>query len=305
MEERVGRPWRQPRGHHGNAVKTALALVALAMATSAAAPQDLPARWDELTASDWPKAIERSAATCILPIGILEKHGPHAPIGSDLIHVREWAARATQREYAVVFPDYFYGQIYEARHQPGTFALPPRLVLEMLESTCAEIGRNGFKKIVIVNGHGGNPNLLRYFIQSQLGQRHDYVVYFFDPAPDSAVDEQVKKLRKSDPAGDQHAGERETSTLLYLRPDLVQMDRATAESGANQKRLMLPDLYTAIWWYASYPNHYAGEGGKATAELGRVLTEARIDALVRALKAVKADQSAPALQKEFFDRVKE
>ena len=286
-------------------MKTVLALVALAMATSAAAPQDLPARWDELTASDWPKAIERSAATCILPIGILEKHGPHAPIGSDLIHVREWAARATQREYAVVFPDYFYGQIYEARHQPGTFALPPRLVLEMLESTCAEIGRNGFKKIVIVNGHGGNPNLLRYFIQSQLGQRHDYVVYFFDPAPDPAVDEQVKKLRKSDPAGDQHAGERETSTLLYLRPDLVQMDRATTESGANQKRLMLPDLYTAIWWYASYPNHYAGEGGKATAELGRVLTEARIDALVRALKAVKADQSAPALQKEFFDRVKE
>ena len=305
MEERVGRPGRQPRGHHGNAVKTALAVVALAMATSAAVPQDLPARWDELTASDWPKAIERSAATCILPIGILEKHGPHAPIGSDLIHVREWAARATRREYAVVFPDYFYGQIYEARHQPGTFALPPRLVLEMLESTCAEIGRNGFKKIVIVNGHGGNPNLLRYFIQSQLGQRHDYVVYFFDPAPDPTVDEQVKKLRKSDPAGDQHAGERETSTLLYLRPDLVQMDRATAESGANQKRLMLPDLYTAIWWYASYPNHYAGEGGKATAELGRVLTEARIDALVRALKAVKADQSAPALQKEFFDRVKE
>jgi creatinine amidohydrolase len=286
-------------------VKTALALVALAIAASGAAAQDLPARWDELTASDWPKAIERSAATCILPIGILEKHGPHAPIGSDLIHVREWAARATKKEYAVVFPDYFYGQIYEARHQPGTFALPPRLVLEMLESTCEEIGRNGFKKIVIVNGHGGNPNLLRYFIQSQLGQRHDYVVYFFDPAPDPAVDEQVKKLRKSDPAGDQHAGERETSTLLYLRPDLVQMDRATTESGANQKRLMLPDLYTAIWWYASYPNHYAGEGGQATAELGRVLTEARIDALVRALKAVKADQAAPALQKEFFDRVKQ
>ena len=286
-------------------MKTALALVALAIAASGAAAQDLPARWDELTASDWPKAIERSAATCILPIGILEKHGPHAPIGSDLIHVREWSARATKKEYAVVFPDYFYGQIYEARHQPGTFALPPRLVLEMLESTCEEIGRNGFKKIVIVNGHGGNPNLLRYFIQSQLGQRHDYVVYFFDPAPDPAVDEQVKKLRKSDPAGDQHAGERETSTLLYLRPDLVQMDRATTESGANQKRLMLPDLYTAIWWYASYPNHYAGEGGQATAELGRVLTEARIDALVRALKAVKADQAAPALQKEFFDRVKQ
>jgi creatinine amidohydrolase len=285
-------------------LKAPLALFAIAAAASAAA-QDLPARWDELTASDWPKAMERSAATCILPIGILEKHGPHAPIGSDLIHVREWAARATRKEYAVVFPDYFYGQIYEARHQPGTFALPPRVVWDMLESTCDEIGRNGFKKIVLVNGHGGNPNLLRYFVQSQLSRPHDYVVYFFDPAPNPALDEEVKKLRRSDPAGDSHAGERETSTLLYLRPDLVQMDRATTESGANQKRLMLPDLYTAIWWYGSYPNHYAGEGGKATAELGKVLTEGRIDALVRALRAVKADQSAPALQKEFFDRVKQ
>ena len=61
-----------------------------------AASQSLPARWDELTASDWPRALERSGGTAILPIGVLEKHGPHAPIGSDLIHVREWAARATK-----------------------------------------------------------------------------------------------------------------------------------------------------------------------------------------------------------------
>lgn len=283
---------------------TCFGLAVIALATAAAAAQELPARWDELTASDWPQALERSAATCILPIGILEKHGPHAPLGSDLIHVREWSARATRKEYAVVFPDYFYGQIYEALHQPGTFALPPRVVWDMLEATCDEIGRNGFKKIVIVNGHGGNPNLLRYFVQTRLSQPRDYVVYFFDPAPNPALDEEVKKLRKSDPAGDMHAGERETSTLLYLRPDLVHMDRATAESGANQKRLMLPDLCTAIWWYAGFPNHYAGEGAVATAELGRVLTEARIDALARALKVVKADQSAPALQKEFFERVK-
>jgi creatinine amidohydrolase len=278
-------------------------LLAAALLARLAAAQDLPARWDELTASDWPRAMERSAATMILPIGILEKHGPHAPMGSDLIHVREWAARATKREYAVVFPDFFYGQINEARHQPGTFSLPPRVVWDLLEATCDEAGRNGFKKILIVNGHGGNPELIRYFLQTQLGRRRDYVVYFFTPGNDPAVDAQVQALRRSDPAEDMHAGERETSTLLYLRPDLMRMDRATTESGANQKRLSLPDLYTPIWWYAGFPNHYAGEGAKATAELGRVLTESRIDALVRALKAVKADTSAPALQKEFFDRV--
>ena len=59
--------------------------------------QEIPARWDELTAGDWQKALEKSSRTCILPIGILEKHGPHAPIGSDLIHVREWAARAAKK----------------------------------------------------------------------------------------------------------------------------------------------------------------------------------------------------------------
>ncbi|HEX2339856.1 MAG TPA: creatininase family protein [Vicinamibacterales bacterium] len=265
--------------------------------------QDLPARWDELTASDWPKALEKSAYTAILPIGVLEKHGPHAPIGSDLIHVREYAARATKREYAVVFPDYFYGQIYEARHQPGTFALPSRLIWELLDATCDEIARNGFKKIVIVNGHGGNPNFLRFFVQSQLERKRDYVVYFWDPAPDPVLTEKVNKTRKSDPAGDQHAGERETSTLLYLRPDLVKMDRAAAESGANQKRLAVPDVYTGIWWYASYPNHYAGEGDKATRELGELVTEGRLTQLVNALRAVKADTQAPAMQKEFFDRV--
>ena len=51
--------------------------------------QLLPSRWDELTASDWELALKESNYTCILPIGILEKHGPHGPLGSDLIRVRE------------------------------------------------------------------------------------------------------------------------------------------------------------------------------------------------------------------------
>src|SRR5579862_8432626 len=183
--------------------------------------QVLHSRWDELTASEWSKALQKSDSTCILPIGILEKHGPHAPIGSDLIHVREWAARATKQEYAVVFPDYFYGQINEARHQYGTFALPERIVWELLEATCDEIGRNGFKKILIINGHGGNPELIKYFIQTRLEKERNYAVYFFEPNADSAYRRQLSALHKSDPADDQHAGERETSTLLYLRPDLV------------------------------------------------------------------------------------
>ncbi len=282
-----------------------LFIISLLLIVQNAYAQRLPARWDELTASDWSKALDSSAKTCILPIGILEKHGPHAPLGSDLIHVREWAARATQKEYAVVFPDYFYGQIYEAKHQPGTFSLPSPLLLELLDATCAEIARNGFTKIVIINGHGGNPNMLRYFVQTQLEKRRPYAVYFFEPTPDSAFTAQVKKIRKSDAGMDQHAGERETSTLLYLRPDLVKMDRATKESGMNLKRLSLPDLYTGIWWYGSYPNHYAGEGAKASRELGEVVTEFTIKSLIKALKAIKADTKTLQLQEEFYDRVQD
>ncbi len=268
------------------------------------AQSSLPSRWDELTASDWEAALQKSSRTCILPIGILEKHGPHAPLGSDIIHVREWAARATKQEYAVVFPDYFYGQVYEAQQQPGTFALPSRVVWDLLEATCDEIGRNGFDKIVIINGHGGNPNLLRYFVQAQLEKKKNYAVYFFEPSRDSAYQARVRQLRKSDPSWDQHAGENETSTLLYLRPDLVKMDRATTESGVNQKRLLLPsNVYTAIWWYAGYPNHYAGEGAKASKELGQFITEHTIASLVSTLKAIKADTQTLALQNEYFNRL--
>src|SRR6185312_3632661 len=167
--------------------------------------QQLHSRWDELTASDWPRALAASNRTCILPIGILEKHGPHVPIGSDLIQVREWAARATKKEYAVVFPDYFYGQINEARHVPGSFALPERVVWDLLEATCDEIARNGFDKIVIINGHGGNPELIRYFIQTRLEKRRNYAVYFFESSSDSAYQRQFEAMHKTTVDG--HAGE--------------------------------------------------------------------------------------------------
>ena len=267
--------------------------------------QTLPSRWDELTASDWEMALQKSDSTCILPIGILEKHGPHGPIGSDLIKVRQWSARATKKEYAVVFPDYFYGQINEAKQQYGTFSLPSSLVMELLEATCKEIGRNGFKKIIIVNGHGGNPQMISYFIQNQLEKKRDYAVYFFDPKTPKDVAEKASQLRKSEAKFDMHGGENETSSLLYLRPDLVKLDKSTSETGENQNRLQLSnDLYTAIWWYAAYPNHYAGKAEVSSIELGKLLTDSIIESLANAIKAVKEDKQTLKLQDEYFSKVK-
>ena len=110
-------------------------------------------------------------------------------------------------------------------------------------------------------------------------------------------------LRKSDPAIDMHAGENETSLLLYLRPDLVKIERATGESGEDQKRLSLPGLYSGIWWYARFPNHYAGEGAKATRDLGQGDYGSPSRRPGQGPGVVKADYKTPAIQKEYFDRV--
>jgi creatinine amidohydrolase len=102
-----------------------------------------------------------------------------------------------------------------------------------------------------------------------------------------------------------HAGESETSMSMIARPDLVHLDRATQESGADQARLKLPeDLYTGIWWYARVPNHYAGEGAAASRELGEFEAKTWINAIVQSIRAVKADTESLRLQNEFYEKSK-
>src|SRR5215469_4428015 len=98
-----------------------LSILLLTAATCLAQPQ-LSVKWEDLSASDFVSAIQKAQGTCLLPFGIVEKHGPHLPLGTDLINVRYASLHGAEQEYAVVFPDYFYGQIFEARHEPGTLA---------------------------------------------------------------------------------------------------------------------------------------------------------------------------------------
>jgi creatinine amidohydrolase len=267
---------------------------------SLAKAQKLPVKWEELTSSDFVMAVKQAHSVCVLPFGILEKHGPHLPLGTDLINVRYSAVHGAEQEYAVVFPEYYFGQIFEAKHEPGTIAYSPRLQLELLQETTDEMARNGCKKILIVNGHGGNNNLLPFFAQSQMASPHDYVLYVYSrgayPPGRPAMKSKV----------DSHAGESETAHTMISRPDLVHMDRATDESGADRNRLDLPaGVYTGIWWYAKFPDHYAGEGAVATKELGEFDMKAATTNIANAIRAIKADQVSPRLQDEFFGRSKQ
>jgi len=274
----------------------ALAWPAFAQTPAAGASAHLSTHWEELTAADFRSAIEMSKGTCVLPFGILEKHGPHLPLGTDLIDVRYASLAAADEEYAVVFPEYYFGQIFEAKHEPGTVAYSADLQMRLLQETTDEMARNGCKKILIVNGHGGNEHLLPFFAQAQLEKQHDYVVYV-QWGHEIPAGGPAKKTTM-----DMHAGESETARVMVSRPDLVHQDRAASESGADQKRVNLPeDVYTGIWC-ARFPNHYAGDGSAATLAYGQADMKAWVAAIVQALRAVKADDVSLKLQKEFYEK---
>jgi hypothetical protein len=97
------------------------------LAATAARAQTLPVKWEELTAADFVKAIAQAQGTCVLPIGVLEKHGPHLPLGNDLLNVRFLGVKSAEAEYAVVFPEYYFGQIFEAKQEAGTVAYSAEL----------------------------------------------------------------------------------------------------------------------------------------------------------------------------------
>jgi creatinine amidohydrolase/Fe(II)-dependent formamide hydrolase-like protein len=99
-----------------------VAVLMLPLLAAALRAQQLPAKWEDLTAADFVAALQTANNTCALPFGILEKHGPAGVLGTDLINVRFSTLKATKDEYVIVFPEYYVGQIFEAKHQPGTIA---------------------------------------------------------------------------------------------------------------------------------------------------------------------------------------
>jgi creatinine amidohydrolase len=256
---------------------------------------------EELTSPQFAKAVALSGGVCVIPIGIIEKHATHLPLGTDLYEARAAVIMAAQKEYAVVFPPYFVGQIFEAKHQPGTIAYSNDLMWQMLEETCQELSRNGLKKIILFNGHGGSTYFLDYFCQSQLAARKDYIVVLFQGGPDEALDRRISSLKKAKLDG--HAGEEETSMMYFIRPDLVDTEAMGRESGLNQRRLdLLPHAFAGINWYARYPNHFAGDVLQTNRELGELLITKDANQLAELIRYLKSSSTIEELHNEFYNR---
>jgi len=250
--------------------------------------------WEKLTAHEFVKALDATKGVCIIPLGSLEKHGDHLPMGTDNFLIHQKVVLASSAEPVVVFPTVMFAENCEAKNNPGAIAVEPDLYFQLLESVCDEVARNGFKRIILVSGHGGNRFFLRFFVQTILGKGKDYVVYFPEELLDPGVEEKTLET-----AFDYHAGESETSQLLYLHPELVKMDSISPKPGNPLKRSKVPGIVTPVDWFSDFPEHYAGDARPSTSEKGRLLVENTVKNLIQVIRKVKADDTTLTLMQEY------
>jgi creatinine amidohydrolase len=258
--------------------------------------------WLTATSVDLENFCRQQGNVCIVPFGCLERHSDHLPLGSDSLLAYKLACLAAEQEAVVVFPPQHYMMVASAAAHPGAIVFNAKLSMQICETVFDEIARNGFKKIILYNFHGGNRNILPLLLQNQLPrQRTDYALYL--PKFDWIIEDVFKTYCQSSFGG--HADEWETSLHLHLFPELVKMDRVPAQDvGHPQNRLSHLagiQVQTSVDFFADYPTHYAGEAEYATAEKGRVAAEAIVKRLAHVIQVVKQDSKTLDMMCEFFD----
>jgi creatinine amidohydrolase len=257
--------------------------------------------WENLTVKQFEQAV-KDTGVCVLPIGVLEKHGNHLPLGTDMFSSRAVCEAAAKKEKAIVFPYYFMGQIAEAIHFPGTVSVPHKLLMENLLAMCDEIARNGLKKILIMSGHGGNSHVLPFFAQEFPRLNRDYCVY--TSFIGNMSHEQRKTIIEAAGTSDlgQHAGISETSMIMHLQPQLVQMNAQDPKEGASLGRLDNIEkhgMFTGFNWYAKFHAHFSGDPTGSNAGLGKLIFDMATDNVAAAIKSIKEDNISPGLVKEY------
>lgn len=253
--------------------------------------------WEQLTSVDL-EATARDGLVAVLPVGSIEAHGPHMPLGTDSMAVYAIAKMATEKEPGVVLPPLCYAYVMESRHFPGTISLRAKTFIALLEEVCEEIARNGFKKILIVNGHGGNNEVLRVFLRENLRRRKGYVTYAMIN-PWAPIDELARKLSEGRVVG--HACEVETSIGLYLFEGLVRMEnvRQAARTGSIG---LLGGIESPVDWQAYVTQLYLGDPRLASKEKGRLLVERAVEFLADAIGLIKRDPNVPMVLDEYYSK---
>lgn len=268
--------------------------------------------WKELLSCEFKEAVKRAKGVCAIPIGCVERHGDHLPLGCDTIWGAEFTRRAAEEADVVVFPEMYFGEKSGAGEYPGTIIFPTTLIWQILEHSCYEIARNGFHKIVLVNSHGGNKSMLESFARQILQKKPDFQVFVFDYGLPSigkmlehredfpylteedlaCLENYVEEKKKGG-----HGCFRETACCVDTCPELCRLENMDRVDGKNQNRIVgLSDhsLYSPFVWMANYPNSltadfHEGMNERIARAIGFVQTKKAAD-MFRFLKEENATE---------------
>ena len=251
---------------------------------------------ERMTTTEVKAAVAESNGIVILPVGAIEVHGPHLPVGTDSIETIEIARRAAVEVGAVLAPPIWYGNSRGFMDFPGTVTLEPETLRAVIKDVLMSLIKHGFNKPVILDGHGGNYGMSIIAAEDLHLQTGTLVSHV--RAWDMATLSKPKEL----PTYDGHGGYSETSVMLYLCPEDVDkaqyVDSApeveiTKYAGAfpspsslyGKGAVTLPLMMGQM---VKIGHH--GDPHLATAEQGKGLIEVKTAAVVEYLQALKANQ---------------
>jgi creatinine amidohydrolase len=236
--------------------------------------------WQDVAGLD----AERTVA--LVPVAALEQHGPHLPLDTDtflVTRVVEAAAgQAPPGDPVLVTPTIFAGSSEHHMAFAGTVSLRPETLAAVVRDVCSSMARHGFRRLLIVNGHGGNRAVLAGTVQS-LGLEAPVCVATLDYWTLAA--DAVAELRDSAAGGMAHACEFETSLMLHLRPESVRMELIAREIPEPRFSLERLDLFRQGPLGAHWTTHELSRSGVlgapdlATTEKGRAFFEACVSGL--------------------------
>ncbi|MGD9174840.1 MAG: creatininase family protein [Desulfobacterales bacterium] len=243
--------------------------------------------WGELT---WRQARARikKMDVALLPVGSVEQHGPHLPLDTDAFdadYLARRVAEACSDPKPLVLPLISYGVSYHHADFTGTVSISNDTLAKMIYEIGMSVSHNGIRKLVIINGHGGNSPALNY--AAQMINRDARIFVCVDTGETSDVD--IYKIVET--PNDVHAGEIETSTGLAARPQLVQMNQAKKYIPKFSSGYLDFTSKRGVLWYA-YTRKIStsgvmGDPTKASAEKGEKIWEIMIAHLVSFVEDLK------------------
>ncbi|MGD8727756.1 MAG: creatininase family protein [Gemmatimonadales bacterium] len=238
----------------------------------------------------WPEAEARfrDVDVALLPVGSVEQHGPHLPLDTDAYdaaYLAEQVALACTPPRPVVLPLIPYGVSYHHEDFGGTIGIAPGSLSAIVHDVGMSAARNGVRKLVIVNGHGGNGPALHF--AAQLINRDARIFTCVDSGETSDAD--VDAMAET--PNDVHAGEIETSTTLALRPDEVRLEHLQSFVPKFSSHYLDFSSKRSVTWHARTAriseSGVLGDPTKASREKGERMWAVMIRNLVEFVEHLK------------------